>query len=145
MSVQPDPEQETSPSAGSGKGMHVALWALQIVLAIYMLAYAAIPRLFGLGTSIEMFEAIGLGQWFRYFVGALELLGSIGLLIPRLAGLAGLGLAGLMIGATYTNLFVIPGGIWVYVTTGLFILSAIVAVGRWSDIKGLLAKGKAEA
>jgi putative oxidoreductase len=142
MSVQPNPEQETSPAAGSGKGMHVALWALQIVLAVYMLAYAAIPRLFGLGTSIEMFEAIGLGQWFRYFVGALELLGSIGLLIPRLAGLAGLGLAGLMIGATYTNLFVIPGGIWVYVTTGLFILSAIVAVGRWSDIKALLSKGK---
>jgi uncharacterized membrane protein len=47
-----------------------------------------------------MFATIGIGQWFRYVVGALELAGAVGVLIPRLSGLAALGLIGLMAGAT---------------------------------------------
>jgi len=45
---------------------------------------------------------MGADDWFRYMVGTLELAGGIDLLIPRLAGLAALGLTGVMVGATYT-------------------------------------------
>ena len=49
-----------------------------------------------------MFHQMGADDWFRYLVGTLELAGGIDLLIPRLAGLAALGLTGVMVGATYT-------------------------------------------
>jgi len=54
-----------------------------------------------------MFTDIGAGQWLRYLVGALELAGAAGLLIPRLATLAALGLIVLMTGATVTNLLIL--------------------------------------
>jgi uncharacterized membrane protein len=49
-----------------------------------------------------------MGQWLRYLTGAFELAGAIGLLIPRLRGLAAVGLVGLMIGATIANVAVAP-------------------------------------
>ena len=36
---------------------------------------------------MQEFGLIGAGQWFRYFVGAAELAGGIGLLMPWLAGM----------------------------------------------------------
>jgi putative oxidoreductase len=40
---------------------------------------------------VEMFANIGIGQWFRYVVGALEVAGAAGVLVPRVSGLAALG------------------------------------------------------
>jgi putative oxidoreductase len=39
---------------------------------------------------VKLFQQIGLGQWFRYFTGGVEVLGSLLVLIPRTvtAGLA---------------------------------------------------------
>lgn len=53
-----------------------------------------------------MFATIGVCQWFRYLVGALEIASAVGVLVPRLSGLAALGLVCLMAGATMINLFV---------------------------------------
>ncbi|TCO44065.1 DoxX-like protein [Kribbella antiqua] len=84
----------------------VALWVVQVLLAA-MFAMAALPKLSGDPLMVEMFDAIGAGQWFRVLVGVLELAGAIGLLLPRLCGLAALGLVGVMVGAIVTNLFVL--------------------------------------
>lgn len=140
MSAEPSPSPDPTSAATSSRTITtIALWVLQVALAAYMLWYAAIPRLFALGTSVEMFEDIGLGQWFRYVVGGLELLAAIGLVIPRVAGAAALGLVGLMIGATFTNLFVINGGPWTFVTIGITVLSALIAWGRRAEIAALLS------
>ena len=64
-------------------------------------------KLSGSPVMVDMFAEIGAGQWFRYLVGALEVAGAIGLLVPRLCGLAALGLVGLMTGAVVTNVFVL--------------------------------------
>src|SRR4051795_1726291 len=85
---------------------NVALWAVQIVLAAFF-AFAATPKLLGDPTTVAMFQQIGFGDWFRYLTGACELAGAIVLLIPRLSGLAALGLVGVMVGATLTNLFLV--------------------------------------
>ncbi|WP_327635595.1 DoxX family protein [Kribbella sp. NBC_00482] len=82
----------------------VALWVVQAVLAA-LFVMAAVPKLTGDPLMVDMFAEIGAGQWLRYVVGTLELAGAIGLLIPRLCRLAALGLAGLMVGASVTNLF----------------------------------------
>jgi putative oxidoreductase len=63
----------------------------------------------------------------------LEIAGAIGLLIPRTAGLAALGLSGLLVGAIATNLFILDANTWVAV--GLLLMSALIAWGRWPQTR----------
>jgi uncharacterized membrane protein YphA (DoxX/SURF4 family) len=88
------------------KILTIALWTLQIVLAPQFL-FGGVLKLAGVPVMVELFEQIGAGQWLRYFVGAAEVAGAIGLLIPLLSGLAALGLGALMAGATLVNVFAI--------------------------------------
>jgi uncharacterized membrane protein YphA (DoxX/SURF4 family) len=81
----------------------LAPWAVQAVLALQFAA-GGMLKISGNPEMVDMFATIGAGQWFRYAVGVLEIAGAIGLLIPRLCGLAALGLAALMTGAVITNI-----------------------------------------
>jgi putative oxidoreductase len=96
----------TAPARG--RGPNVALWGLQVVTAVAVLG-AGVATVGGAAQPVEMFDQIGAGEWFRYLTGALEIAGGLGLLIPRLCGLAGLALAALWVGAVGTHLFVIGG------------------------------------
>ncbi|MCO5994182.1 DoxX family protein [Actinoallomurus rhizosphaericola] len=89
------------------RAVNVALWTIQILLAAFLLIASAAPKFAGQRDAVETFAKIGWGQWFRYVTGAVEAAGGIGLLIPRLAAWAGLGLIGLMIGAIITQVFVL--------------------------------------
>lgn len=71
--------------------------------------YAAYQKLTGGSVPTHTFQALGLGEWFRYFTGLAELAGAIGLFVPRLAAWAAAGLAGVMVGAAATHLFIIGG------------------------------------
>jgi putative oxidoreductase len=106
----------------------IALWALQALLAI-MFAMAGFAKVFGDPAMVQMFATIDIGQWFRYMVGALEIAGAVGVLIPRLSGLAALGLVCLMAGATLTNVLVL--GTSPLLLVALMLVSALVAWGRW--------------
>ena len=115
------------------------LWAAQIPLAAMFIA-------FGLGKltggQVQEFGLIGAGQWLRYFVGAAELAGGIGLLTPWLAGLAAAGLAAVMAGATIINATVLHNttyGSMIWVTLPLCAACALLAYGRRQQIKGLWA------
>jgi putative oxidoreductase len=68
---------------------------------------------------------VGLGQWFRYFTGMLEVAGAIGLLISRYAFSAAILLALVMVGATISNLTVL--GASPAPTVVLLVLSGIIA------------------
>jgi putative oxidoreductase len=132
-SVTPGP---TTQRAGA---RNIALWTAQILLAVFF-AFAAAGKLFGDPTSVAMFNDIGFGQWFRYLTGACELAGAIGLLIPRLSGLAALGLAGVMVGATLTNLFLLPGvAPFAVLTVLLGVVFVLIARARWPQTRALLA------
>ncbi len=61
---------------------------------------------------VDMFADIGAGQWLRYLVGALEVAGGVGLLIPALAGLARSRVGALLAGATITDQFVLEQSPW---------------------------------
>jgi uncharacterized membrane protein YphA (DoxX/SURF4 family) len=125
-----------APSAGRGRAANLALWALQVLLAV-MFAMAGLSKVFGDQAMVEMFATIGVGQWFRYVVGALEIAGAVGVLIPRLSGLAALGLVCLMAGATVTNLFVL--GASPFLPLLLLAVGAVVAWGRRSRTRALLS------
>jgi putative oxidoreductase len=107
--------------------VNVALWVLQAALALQFAA-GGLAKLAGAPELVELFASIGAGQWLRYVVGALEVAGAVGLLVPRLWRLAALGLAALMVGATVTNLFVIHERPWLPV--GLLLVAAVIAWGR---------------
>ena len=104
------------------------LCGLQILLAAFFLI-AAMPKLAGQHSAVQMFGQIGAGQWLRYLVGTTELAGAIGLLIPRLAGLAAAGLAADMAGASIINVAVLHSGA-VVLTVLLCALFALIARSR---------------
>lgn len=116
----------------------MALLVLQVLLGLFFIIAAAVPKLIGESIAVQIFEDIGVGQWLRVVVGLLELAGGIGLLIPRLAGLAALGLAVLMVCATITNLLVIDGGVATITTIVLFVLLCVIIRFRWPQTRAFL-------
>jgi uncharacterized membrane protein YphA (DoxX/SURF4 family) len=120
----------TTPSVDLGRGRNVALWVLQGLLAAFFLVAAAGPKLFGEATAVEMFDEIGLGQWFRFVVGGLEAVFAVGLVVPRLARFAALGLACVMVGAVFTSLVVLDAGLLTLTPAILLALLGVIAWGR---------------
>src|SRR5882757_3192435 len=92
----------------SSKVLNIALWVLQIGAAA-MFLMAGGNKLAGNEQMVGMFQAIGIGQWFRYVTGSLEIIGGLLLFVPSLAGVGGLLLTGVMTGAVATHLFIIGG------------------------------------
>lgn len=127
-------------SAPSGRALHRTLWVLQILLGLFLIVASAAPKLFGEATAVQTFEDMGAGAWFRYLVGLLELAGGIGLLVPRLAGLAATGLALLMVGAAITQAFILDGGALVVTPVVLFAVFVFIAWGRRDSIRQLVRR-----
>jgi putative oxidoreductase len=84
------------------------IWVLQLASAA-MFLFSGTLKLSGAPMMVQMFAALGLGQWFRYFTGALEVISAVLLLIPSLARFGALALAVTMVGAILTHMFVIGG------------------------------------
>jgi putative oxidoreductase len=80
----------------------IVVWAMRGVLAAFF-AIQGIVKLSGSPAWISRFTAWGYPDHFYLVVGGAELLGAIGLLIPRLANSGALLLVVIMIGATATH------------------------------------------
>ncbi|HWD79358.1 MAG TPA: DoxX family protein [Kribbella sp.] len=115
----------------------VTLWVVQAVLAVGFVM-AALPKLTGDPAMVELFDAVGAGQWLRYVVGVLEIAGAIGLLVPRLCGLAALGLSLLLIGASLTNIVAL--GASPAIPIGYLLLAAVVVWFRRASIRALVRR-----
>lgn len=90
------------------KALNIVLWIVQI-LGAAMFLMAGAPKLTGSEMAVQSFEMIGIGQWFRYLTGVLEVAGGIMLLAPQTAALGAMLLAVVMVGAVIVHLFVIGG------------------------------------
>jgi uncharacterized membrane protein len=123
--------------APAARATNIALWVLQAVLA-FQFAGGGLAKLTASPEMVDLFATVGAGQWLRYVVGTLEVAGAVGLLVPRLSGLAALGLASLMVGATATNLFILAESPWLPI--GLLLASILVARGRWSRTRALAGR-----
>ncbi|MFQ5779042.1 MAG: DoxX family protein, partial [Terriglobia bacterium] len=80
-----------------------ALWTLQILLAA-LFVMSALAKLTSNPEMVERFRQWGYPDNFYYLVGATELLGAIGLLIPRVAAYGASALMVIMVGASLTHL-----------------------------------------
>jgi uncharacterized membrane protein YphA (DoxX/SURF4 family) len=90
----------------SGKGRLITLWILSGLVALAFIA-AGTAKLAGAAAMVQVFDKVGLGQWFRYFTGLLEVVAAIGLLISRYAFYAAVLLAIVMAGAIIAHLTVL--------------------------------------
>ena len=124
-------------SGSTGTFMNVGLWILQIGAA-GMFLMVGFLKLSGDPQLVGLFDAIGLGQWFRYLTGALEVLGALLLLIPRLSGLGALMLFGVMIGAVVTHVFIVGGSPLMAII--LLVVTGVIAWGRRQRTMNLLAE-----
>jgi putative oxidoreductase len=113
----------------------VSLWVVRGLLALAF-ASAGGAKLYGVPMLVEEFQHMGLGQWFRYFTGTLELLGAVLILLPSLAAFGAVLLICIMIGATLMHLLVIGGS--PVPALVLLALSAIVAYVKRGQIGILL-------
>jgi putative oxidoreductase len=118
----------TTPSrAASRKGVNIALWVLQALLALAFLG-AASGKLLGKPEMVALFEAIGIGQWFRYVTGLIELTGALLIVIPRTKFFGAALLSVVMVGAALTHLFILHNA--PTAPTVLLVLAGVVAWAR---------------
>ncbi|BEL03690.1 DoxX family protein [Actinoplanes sichuanensis] len=113
------------------------LWAFQGLLGVFLIVASAAPKLVGEAYAVQTFEDMGAPTWFRYFIGVVELAGGIGLLVPRLAGLAAIGLALLMVGAGITQVFILHNGAQALTPVIIFAMCVFIAWGRRDSISRL--------
>jgi putative oxidoreductase len=107
----------------------VALWAVTLPTAA-MFLMAGSMKLGGAPPMVQMFDMIGVGQWFRYLTGAIEVVSAIALLIPSLALFGALALIPTMVGGILTHVFVIGGSFAVPLT--LLLATSFIAWVRFS-------------
>lgn len=79
----------------------IGLWVLTILLVL-LFAQTGVGK-FAIPAWADMFARWGYSDTFRYLIGVLEILGAIGLLIPRTASYAATGLIGIMLGGIVTH------------------------------------------
>jgi uncharacterized membrane protein len=116
--------------------MNIALWIVQALLAALFLFAGGIKLVTPMEEMMKQMP-IPLPGWFVLFTGVVEVLGAIGLILPRVLGirpgltpLAAAGLLIVMIGATvYTFAAGEVASALIPVVVGL--LAAFVAYGRW--------------
>ena len=121
------------------KGLNIVLWILQILAASAFLLAGGL-KLAGAEPMVSMFDKIGLGQWFRYLTGGLEVTGAILLLIPTTVVLGGALLVMTMLGAIATHLFVLGGSPVPAIV--LFLMVGTVTWYRWlTSISGTNGRG----
>jgi uncharacterized membrane protein YphA (DoxX/SURF4 family) len=116
----------TSTSAPS-KTINILTWVLQIAAALAFLA-AGGSKLAGAQPMVATFQKIGVGQWFRYLTGFLEVVGAIGLVIPRFAFYGAALLVIVMIGAVITHLTILGGS--PAAPIGLLVITGTIAYVR---------------
>jgi uncharacterized membrane protein YphA (DoxX/SURF4 family) len=67
----------------ASKGRVITIWFLRIFLGLAFLIVGGAKLTASLQT-VELFAAIGWGQWFRYLTGLLDVVGAVLLFVPRL-------------------------------------------------------------
>jgi uncharacterized membrane protein YphA (DoxX/SURF4 family) len=121
--------------AAPGKAFNITLWTLQVLVALAFVAAAA-GKLLGSTDMVALFDAVGVGQWFRYVTGLIELLGALLLIVPGRAAFGSVLLAGVMAAAVVAHLTVLHTAPTAPLV--LFAVTALISWGRRTQLASLL-------
>jgi len=111
-----------------------------LLTLVFLLAGGS--KLSGAQMHVESFARWGYPQWFRVLTGLVEVTCAVGLWVPRVRGLAAIGLVSTMVGAIYTH--VTHGDVnMIGVPLALLLVAVIVAYARLDDTLALLGRDPA--
>lgn len=124
----------TATLGSTGRGLNIALWIIQGLLAAVFLLAGGLKLILPIDEAAKQMH---LPVLFLQFVAVCEVLGAVGLILPRLLNilpgltpLAAAGLVIIMVGATVVSALTGPLPLTLPpVFTGL--LAAFVAYSRW--------------
>lgn len=111
----------------------IRTWVPRVVMSLFFLSTGSQKLT---GGWVETFQAIGFGDWFRYFTGSLQIAGALLLLVPRTALIGVLTLASTMVGAMLAWIFFLdsPGSaVFPAIVLGLLIGIGVKARLRHTD------------
>ncbi len=100
--------EQTIESAARSRTVTAISWTLQ-VLIVAMFLFAGSLKLTGAPSMVQAFDLLGLGQWFRFATGAIEVVSAALLLVPGLALYGAVAAAVTMTGAVIAHAAVLPG------------------------------------
>ena len=103
------------------------VWGVRILLALAFGAAGA-AKLAGVSQMVQVFDAVGFGQWFRIVTGVVELAGAVLLLVPATGFFGGVLLLATMVGAVGTHLVLIGGN-----PVPALVLGALSAFVAWQQ------------
>ena len=102
------------------------VWAFQI-LAAAQFFMTGLDKVSDAPVMVQLFAAVGFGQWFRYVTGTIEIVSSVLLLVPGVAALGAALLAMTMAGALIAHATVLP-----YSPAKVIVLLVMVSVVFWA-------------
>jgi putative oxidoreductase len=127
---------QNGPNLQRGRASLIALWLTQVALAVMFLMSGG-SKLAGVPAMVSLFDALGLGQWFRYVTGVIEVASGIALLVPSAAVFGAMLLIATMLGAAAANLFL---GQSPAAPLVLLLVAAAVAWTRRNQLQGLFSR-----
>ena len=122
----PVPELKFDVTGPASRIDTLARWLPRVAVAIAFLSIGY-SKFEAQSMWVRTFNEIGLGDWFRYFTGSVQMLGAVLVLVPRTCLLGIAILSCTMLGAALIWIFVLhqPGN----APIPLFVLTALVVVG----------------
>ena len=117
------------------RDMNILLWIIQSLLSLLFI-FAGVMKFLMPVAEMQKGSPVVLPGWLFHFIGACEILGGIGLILPMLLrikpGLTPLAAAGLCIIMVGATVLTIPAGISMAILPLVVcLLSFFVAFGRW--------------
>jgi uncharacterized membrane protein YphA (DoxX/SURF4 family) len=119
-------------SAEMRRWLNITLWVLQILMAALFLVAGGL-KLASAPQMVLEFDLLGVGEWFRYFTGCVEVTAAILLLIPKMSSFGGFLIAATMTGAIIAKISVLGGNI-----VGEVVLLLIAATITWNRRRAML-------
>ena len=106
-------------------------WLLLGIKAFLTLAFVAagLAKLAGVQMMVDEFGLLGLGQWFRYVTGIIEIGSAILLWVPGMAAYGAGLLVCTMIGALVAHMTKLGMG----TSAGVFVLGPLAAITLWAN------------
>jgi putative oxidoreductase len=117
--------QSAREGVSKSKFWNIALWILQVLAAVAFFA-AGSSKWAGVPAMVALFGKLGLGQWFRYVTGTIEIASAILLLIPRMTFYGAALLTCTMVGALFAHALVVGGN-----PTPAIVLLVITSTIAW--------------
>jgi len=116
---------------------YISLGLRALLTLVFVVAGGA--KLIGAETMVVAFDTIGLGQWFRYLTGLVEIVGVVLLWVPNLQVVGAALLGATMLGAVLTHWLVLGPSAMPAIALGL-VAAAVLYLYR-GQIPAYLGRG----